>query len=99
MFKLIDLPYALNALEPVISARTLEFHHGKHLQTYVDNLNKLIDGTPYEAMSLEEIVAKSSGALFNNAGQVLNHNLYFGQFTSNPHPGLDPGSHSYERIR
>ena len=92
MFKLIDLPYALNALEPVISARTLEFHHGKHLQTYVDNLNKLIDGTPYEAMSLEEIVAKSSGALFNNAGQVLNHNLYFGQFTSNPHPGLDPGS-------
>lgn len=89
MFKLIDLPYALNALEPVISARTLEFHHGKHLQTYVDNLNKLIDGTPYEAMSLEEIVAKSSGALFNNAGQVLNHNLYFGQFTSNPHPGLD----------
>ena len=92
MFKLIDLPYALNALEPVISARTLEFHHGKHLQTYVDNLNKLIAGTPYEAMSLEEIVAKSSGALFNNAGQVLNHNLYFGQFTSNPHPGLDPGS-------
>jgi Fe-Mn family superoxide dismutase len=92
MFKLIDLPYALNALEPVISARTLEFHYGKHLQTYVDNLNKLIDGTPYEAMSLEEIVAKSSGALFNNAGQVLNHNLYFGQFTSNPHPGLDPGS-------
>ena len=92
MFKLIDLPYALNALEPVISARTLEFHYGKHLQTYVDNLNKLIDGTPYEAMFLEEIVAKSSGALFNNAGQVLNHNLYFGQFTSNPHPGLDPGS-------
>ncbi len=92
MFTLIDLPYALDALEPVISARTLGFHYGKHLQTYVDNLNKLIDGTPYEAMSLEEIVAKSSGALFNNAGQVLNHNLYLGQFTSNPHPGLDPGS-------
>lgn len=92
MFTLIDLPYALDALEPVISARTLGFHYGKHLQTYVDNLNKLIDGTPYEAMSLEEIVAKSSGALFNNAGQVLNHNLYFGQFSSNPHPGLDPGS-------
>ena len=92
MFKLIDLPYALNALEPVISARTLEFHYGKHLQTYVDNLNKLIDGTPYEAMFLEEIVAKSSGALFNNAGQVLNHNLYFTQFAPNPHRGLDPRS-------
>lgn len=89
MFTLIDLPYALDALEPVISARTFGFHYGKHLQTYVDNLNKLIDGTPYEAMSLEEIVAKSSGALFNNAGQVLNHNLYFGQFAPNPHSGLD----------
>ena len=80
MFQLIDLPYALDALEPVISARTLEFHHGKHLQTYVDNLNKLIAGTEFESMSLEEIVAKSSGAIFNNAGQVLNHNLYFTQF-------------------
>lgn len=99
MFTLIDLPYALDALEPVISARTLGFHYGKHLQTYVDNLNKLIDGTSYEAMPLEEIVAKSSGALFNNAGQVLNHNLYFGQFKAVsllPAPtgnnGLNPGS-------
>ena len=80
MFTLIDLPYALDALAPVISARTLEFHHGKHLQAYVDNLNKFIAGTPYEGMSLEEIVSKADGGVFNNAGQILNHNLYFTQF-------------------
>ena len=80
MFTLIDLPYAPDALEPVISARTLSFHHGKHLQAYVDNLNKLIVGTEFESMSLEEIVCKSEGAVFNNAGQILNHNLYFTQF-------------------
>ena len=78
---LIQLPYAPNALEPVISAQTLSFHHGKHLQTYVDNLNKLLPGSEYENMSLEEIVSKApAGPLFNNAGQVLNHNLYFTQF-------------------
>ena len=84
MFTLIDLPYAQDGLEPVISARTLEFHHGKHLQGYVDNLNKLIAGTEFESMSLEQIVilsaAKESKAIFNNAGQILNHNLYFTQF-------------------
>ena len=80
MFNLIDLPYPIDALEPVISARILSFHHGKHLQAYVDNLNKLIPGTEFESMSLEEIVAKSTGAIFNNAGQILNHNLYFTQF-------------------
>ena len=79
MFKLIDLPY--KSLAPVISDETLSFHHGKHLQGYVDNLNKLIAGTEFETMSLEEIVKKSSGAVFNNAGQILNHNLYFTQFT------------------
>lgn len=79
MFTLIDLPY--KSLAPVISDETLSFHHGKHLQGYVDNLNKLIAGTEFETMSLEEIVKKSSGAVFNNAGQILNHNLYFGQFT------------------
>lgn len=82
MFKLIDLPYSLDALESVISKKTLEFHYGKHLQTYVDNLNKLLPGSGLEDLSLEEIVAKSSGAIFNNAGQVLNHNLYFTQFCS-----------------
>ena len=84
MFTLIDLPYAQDGLEPVISARTLEFHRGKHLQGYVDNLNKLIAGTEFESMSLEQIVilsaAKESKAIFNNAGQILNHNLYFTQF-------------------
>ena len=87
MHKLIDLPYAPDALEPVISAQTLAFHHGKHLQTYVDNLNKLIAGTPFENMSLEEIVCKSEGAIFNNAGQILNHNLYFTQFAPSVTPG------------
>ena len=87
MFKLIDLPYAPDALEPVISAQTLNSHHGKHLQTYVDNLNKLIAGTEYESLSLEEIIVRSSlpaptgnPAIFNNAGQVYNHNMYFTQF-------------------
>ena len=69
LFTLITLPYAPNALEPVISQETIEYHHGKHLQTYVDNLK------------LEEIVAKSQGGIFNNAGQILNHNLYFLQFS------------------
>ncbi|MBP5382326.1 MAG: superoxide dismutase [Bacteroidales bacterium] len=80
MFRLINIPYPIDALEPVISARTLEFHYGKHLQGYVDNLNKLIAGTAFESMSLEDIVRQSEGAVFNNAGQILNHNLYFTQF-------------------
>ena len=80
MFTLIDLPYPIDALEPVISARTLTFHHGKHLQGYVDNLNKLVAGTEFETMPLEEIVQKATGGMFNNAGQILNHNLYFTQF-------------------
>ena len=81
MFKIIDLPYAADALEPVISAKALSFHHGKHLQAYVDNLNKLLPGSGFEGMTLEEIVQKApSGPIFNNAGQILNHNLYFTQF-------------------
>lgn len=80
MFTLVQLPYAQDALQPVISAETLSFHHGKHLQTYVDNLNRLVAGTEFEPMSLEEIVCNSQGAVFNNAGQILNHNLYFTQF-------------------
>ncbi len=80
---LIELPYANNALEPVISEKTIELHHGKHLQGYVNNLNKQIAGTPFENMDLVEIVQKSNGSIFNNAGQVLNHNLYFTQFSPN----------------
>ena len=78
MFTLISLPYA--SLEPVISDQTLSFHHGKHLQTYVDNLNKLIAGTEFEGKSLEEIIRSAKGGVFNNAGQILNHELYFMQF-------------------
>ena len=81
LFTLMTLPYAPEALEPVISRETIEFHYGKHLQTYVDNLNKMVAGTELEAMTLEEIVRKSEGGIFNNAGQILNHNLYFGQFS------------------
>ena len=81
MFRLIELPYAMEALESVISAQTLSFHHGKHLQAYVDNLNKLLPGSGYEGMALEDIVRKApAGAVFNNAGQILNHELYFTQF-------------------
>ena len=80
-FELMALPYAPEALEPVISKETIGFHHGKHLQAYVDNLNKLLPGSEYEGMALERIVQKApAGAIFNNAGQILNHELYFTQF-------------------
>lgn len=90
MFTLIDLPYAPNALEPVISSQTLAYHHGKHLQTYIDNLNKLLPASGLEELPLEDIVAKASGALFNNAGQVLNHNLYFTQFRPTAAEPVEP---------
>ena len=81
-FELMALPYAMAALDPVISKQTLEFHHGKHLAGYVNNLNGLLPGSGFEEASLEEIVCKASGGILNNAGQILNHNLYFGQFTA-----------------
>ncbi|MCR4864353.1 MAG: superoxide dismutase [Bacteroidales bacterium] len=98
MFTLIELPYAPNALEPFISSQTLSFHHGKHLQAYVDNLNKLLPGSEFEGLTLEEIVVASAimpgstghPAIFNNAGQILNHNLYFTQFR----PAVIPGDPS-----
>lgn len=80
MFELITLPYAPEALAPALSAETIAFHHGKHLQTYVNNLNAAIAGTPFEGKPLEEIVRTSEGGIFNNAGQILNHNMYFLQF-------------------
>ena len=99
MHPLLSLPYAPNALEPVISRETIDYHYGKHLQTYVDNLSRLVVGTEFESMQLEQIVVKSQGAIFANAGQILNHNLYFLQFqpydaslspaTPNPSPLLD----------
>ena len=79
-FELMALPYAIDALEPVVSKQTLEFHHGKHLAGYVNNLNGLLEGSPLAGLPLEEIVCKASGGILNNAGQILNHELYFGQF-------------------
>ena len=89
MFELITLPYAPDALQPAISAETLAFHHGKHLQTYVNNLNAAIAGTPFEGKSLEDIVCSADGGIFNNAGQILNHNMYFLQFRA-PREGNAP---------
>ena len=87
MQTLITLPYAPDALAPAISAETISFHHGKHLATYVNNLNKAVAGTLMENMSLEELIVKSAAEgltpVFNNAGQVLNHNMYFLQFSPN----------------
>jgi Fe-Mn family superoxide dismutase len=77
------LPYAKDALQPHISAETLEYHHGKHHQTYVTNLNNLIKGTEYENMSLEEIIKKSSGGLFNNSAQVWNHTFFWNCMSPN----------------
>ena len=78
--ELMALPYAMDALEPVISRQTLEFHHGKHLAGYVNNLNGLLEGSPLAGLPLDEMVCKAEGGVLNNAGQILNHNLYFGQF-------------------
>jgi len=77
------LPYEMNALEPTISKETLEFHYGKHHQTYVTNLNNLIPGTEFENASLEEIIMKSSGGIFNNAAQVWNHTFYWNGLSPN----------------
>jgi len=81
-FELMALPYAPEALEPVISSETIGFHHGKHLAGYVNNLNALLEGSPLQGLSLVEIVMKAEGGILNNAGQILNHNLYFGQFSA-----------------
>lgn len=83
-YELPSLPYANDALQPVISKETVDYHYGKHEQTYIDNLNRLIKGTEYEDMELEDIIRHSEGALFNNASQAWNHIFYF--FTFNPHP-------------
>ena len=83
-FELMALPYAPEALEPVISKETIAFHHGKHLAAYVNNLNGLLEGSPLAGLPLEEIVLKAEGGMLNNAGQMLNHELYFGQFSGDP---------------
>ncbi len=85
IYEMPQLPYAHDALAPAISKETIDYHYDKHLQTYVDNLNKMIPGSEYEGKTVEEIVAVApDGAIFNNAGQVLNHTLYFLQFAPSP---------------
>ena len=79
-FQLMALPYSEDALEPVISKETIGFHHGKHLLAYVNNLNALLRGTEWEELSLEDVVKQANGGVLNNAGQILNHELYFEQF-------------------
>jgi len=88
-FTLPELPYAHNALEPIISERTISFHYGKHHQAYVNNLNGLVVGTEFEDSGLEEIVKKSEGPIFNNAAQIWNHTFYFLSLT--PEKGSAPG--------
>ncbi len=88
MFTLPPLPYADNALEPVISANTISFHYGKHHKTYVDNLNNLVKGTDYESASLEKIITETAGKadkapLFNNAAQIWNHTFYWNSLKGN----------------
>lgn len=82
-FELPALPYANDALAPHISAETIEYHYGKHHQTYVTNLNNLVPGTEFEGLSLEDIVKKSSGGIFNNAAQVWNHSFYWNCLSPN----------------
>ncbi|HJD91148.1 superoxide dismutase [Bacteroides coprosuis] len=84
-FQMPKLPYAENALEPVISKQTIEFHYGKHLQNYVNTLNTLVEGTEFAGKYLEYVVVNCpEGPMYNNAGQVLNHTLYFLQFNPKP---------------
>jgi Fe-Mn family superoxide dismutase len=82
-FELPNLPYAKTALAPHISEETLEFHYGKHHQTYVTNLNNLVSGTEFEGLSLEDIISKSSGGIFNNAAQIWNHTFYWNSLSPN----------------
>lgn len=81
IFTLPPLPYAMDALEPVMSQQTLEYHYGKHLQTYVDNLNRLTEGTLYSDASLEQLILSTTGPIFNNAAQVWNHTFFFDTLT------------------
>ena len=95
-FELPPLPYAIDALAPHISAETLEFHHGKHHQTYVDNLNKAIAGSADESASLESIIMKAEGPLFNNAAQVWNHTFFWNSLS--PNGGGQPTGAVADRI-
>ena len=91
-----ELPYEENALAPAISAETISYHYGKHEKAYIENLNKLIVGSPYEDMDLEEVIKHASGPLFNNASQAWNHIFYF--FTFSPDGGGEPHGKLREAI-
>ena len=94
--ELPKLPYAMNALEPFISQKTLEFHYGKHHLAYVNNLNKLIVGTEFENATLEEIVMRAAGGIFNNGAQVWNHTFYWN--CMKPQGGGEPGGKLHDAI-
>ena len=106
-FELPPLPYAQNALEPHISAETLEYHYGKHHKTYVDKLNGLVAGTEYENKSLEDVVKSSSGGMFNNAAQIWNHTFYWnclspqggGKATGNVAAAINSAFGSFEAFK
>lgn len=95
-YTLPELPYAKDALAPSISQETIDYHYGKHEQTYIDNLNRLIKDTEYEDMELEDIIKSSDGALFNNASQAWNHIFYF--FTFSPDGSHEPEGHLRKAI-
>ncbi len=96
IYTLPKLPYAPDELAPAISRETIDFHYGKHERTYIDNLNKLIKGTEFEDMELEEIIRQADGPLFNNASQAWNHILYF--FSFSPDGGGEPSGELAEAI-
>ncbi|MBQ8811892.1 MAG: superoxide dismutase [Bacteroidales bacterium] len=86
IFTLPPLPYAADALEPAMSKETIEYHYGKHLQTYVDNLNRLTEGTPFAEVSLEDLIMTATGPIYNNAAQVWNHTFFFNTLSPEPTP-------------
>ena len=92
-----NLPYEMDALEPAISARTVDFHYNKHEKAYIDNLNRLIQGSGFEDMELEEVIKHANGALFNNASQAWNHIFYF--FTFSPDGRREPSGRLADAIR
>ncbi len=95
-FELPKLPYGTDALEPFISGQTIEIHYGRHHRTYVDNLNRLIPGTPFENATLEEIVLRAEGGIFNNGAQVWNHTFYWNCLT--PHMDVQPPASLVRRL-
>lgn len=95
-FELPELPYAMDALEPYISKETLEYHYGKHHQTYVNNLNNLVPGTVFENASLEEIIKLASGGVFNNAAQIWNHTFYWHSLS--PNGGGEPSDNLKQKL-